>query len=635
MPKDRPPSDAPQRGLLAWPRRSRGDRTWRAAQPQLLRLARRAVADPDVDAVAATGAELALGLLGVDLIGVRELARDACTLVARALAGPWPDDATRPGTIRLDEAPLIALALDAGGPVWSERIAVDDRFPPPPRLCALGVESVLVLPLAGAHGPIGAIAALSRVRRGFQPGLVELLDAVGDLLGAALQRRRDEEELRSAESCYRTLVEQAPVCIQGIDRTARIAAINEAGLRMTGLGRDAAIGRSYLDLVAPGDRPRVAMLLSQALEGRPSEFDFDSAVAGRSFTSSFIPVPGAAGEIGALIGVTQDITARRRAETVLRASEERYRELFENAGEAILTCDLEGRITSLNPAAQALAGLDGSDAVGRPIAEVLPAETLRQARERAQLALENGRGGVTEPLTVRAPDGRETPVEASIRYVLRNGVPAGFQIIARDVSERVLLESQLRQAQKMEALGRLAGGVAHDFNNLVTAIAGYAELALRAAPPDGARLRHDLSAIGDAAARAASLTRQLLAFSRKDVVEPRLFDLGVLVSDMEEMLSGLAGEDVLLEVRSDEGCCVEADPGQLEQVVLNLVVNARDAMPAGGALTIACERAPVTRLVRLTVADTGVGMDDDVRSHLFEPFFTTKEAGRGTGLGLS
>jgi PAS domain S-box-containing protein len=610
---------------------------WSEAQPRLLRLARRAVADRDVEGVAAEGAALARELLGVDLVGIRELARDGRTLGARAAAGSWPGEPGRADVIRVEQAPLIELALDADRSIWSERIDEDDRLRrSPTNLFAMGVESVLVSPLRGHSGQIGVLSALSLTRRRFDDELVDLFEAIAELLGAAFQRRRDDEELRKAEQRYRTLVESAPVCIQGIDRTARIDAINEAGLRMTGLTRDAAIGRSYLDLVAPGDRPRVAMLLSQALEGRPSEFEFESADSERAFASSFIPLRGGSGDIEALIGVTQDVTARRRAEAVLRASEERYRELFENASEAIVTCDLDGRITSLNPAAQALAGLEIGAAIGRPLSDVVDVETLLRARGRAQEALEAGRDGVTEPLVVvHAYDGREVPVEASVRYARRNGVPVGFQIIARDVSERTRLEGQLRQAQKMDALGRLAGGVAHDFNNLVTAIAGYAELAQRAAPPGEDRLAHDLASIVDAAGRASSLTRQLLAFSRTEVVEPRVFDAAALVADMEEMLAGLAGEDVRLEVSAGEGCCVEADPGQLEQVVLNLVVNARDAMPAGGTLRLGCEAVPGGELVRLTVSDTGIGMTEEVRARLFEPFFTTKEHGRGTGLGLS
>jgi two-component system, cell cycle sensor histidine kinase and response regulator CckA len=635
--QERPLFAAPSRGLLSRAGRSRRDeRIWRDAQPHLLRLARRAVADPDVEAVAAAGAQLALGLLDVDLIGVRELARDGETLLARAAVGPWPDEYPRPERLDLESAPLISLALASGHAIVSEDVTKDPRFPPPQHLLDLQIACAVTVPLAGTHGPVGVITVLSLVPRRFGRGTIDLLEAVGELLGAAFQRRRDEEELRDAEERYRTLVDRAPVCIQGIDRTARIHAINQAGLRMMNLSREDAIGRSYLDLVAPGDRPRVAMLLSQALEGRPSEFDFDSADSNRSFASSFIPLAPVDGEVRGLIGVTQDVTARRRAEAVLRSSEERYRELFENASETILTCDLDGWITSLNPAGEALAGYARGDAVGRRVAEVVSEETFRRVRDLAQAELERGRDGITEPLVMRSRNGEETAVEAGIRYVRRNGLPIGLQVIARDVSERLRLEAELRQAQKMEALGRLAGGVAHDFNNLVTAIAGYAQLALRAAPPGSGRLVDDLGAITDAASRAASLTRQLLAFSRSQVVDTQRVDVPVLVAGMEEMLRRLVGASVTLVTEiSTEGCCVDADPCQLEQIVLNLAVNARDAMPGGGTLTIACEPHEDAQLVRLRVSDTGIGMTDAVRTRLFEPFFTTKEPGKGTGLGLA
>jgi PAS domain S-box-containing protein len=602
----------------------------------LLALARRAVVDPDVDAVAAAGALLALELLEVDMIGVRELARDGRTSLARAAVGSWPPGVPRPPTIELRTAPLMALALQSRACVVAERIAGDPRFSPPPSLVAIGVESAAVIPLTGVHGPVGVISALSRSQRRFDRTAVELLEAVAELLGAAFQRRRDEEELRDAEERYRTLVDRAPVCIQGIDRTARIAAINEAGLRMTNLTRQAALGRSYLDLVAPGDRPRVAMLLSQALEGRPSEFDFDSVDGERSFACSFIPLSTPDGEVPGLIGVTQDVTGRRRAEAVLRASEERYRELFENATEAIFICGLDGRITSLNPAAETLVGCTHAEALGNPIAELVSDEAFVQARRLAELSPEHGGGGVTEPLVVRSRAGGRTVVEASACYVRRNGLPVGLQIIARDVSERIRLEAELRQAQKMEALGRLAGGVAHDFNNLVTAIAGYAQLARRSAPAGDERLNGDLEAIVDAAGRAAALTRQLLSFSRRQVVETERLDAARLVRGMEEMLRRLVGEHVSLDLHASDGdCWVDAEPSQLEQILLNLAVNARDAMPSGGRLSISCCPADGERSVRITVADCGTGMDDVVRARLFEPFFTTKGPGKGTGLGLA
>jgi two-component system, cell cycle sensor histidine kinase and response regulator CckA len=223
----------------------------------------------------------------------------------------------------------------------------------------------------------------------------------------------------------------------------------------------------------------------------------------------------------------------------------------------------------------------------------------------------------------------------------------GLIINARDLTERQQLETQLRVSQKMEGIGRLAGGIAHDFNNLLTAILGYAELMESQLEDEG--LKSELREIRLAGERAAALTRQLLAFSRKQVLQPRILDLNAVVSEMEKLLRRLIGEDVELTTRLDPALeSVKADPGQLEQVLMNLAVNARDAMPEGGTLTIetantvldagfttAHPGARSGEYAILTVADTGIGMSDEVRSHAFEPFFTTKEHGKGTGLGLA
>jgi PAS domain S-box-containing protein len=352
--------------------------------------------------------------------------------------------------------------------------------------------------------------------------------------------------------------------------------------------------------------------------------------------------------VGLVAGRLRESHARlRRQEAELRSSEARYRGLVDLAADAILVSAREAGIVEANHRASELTGQPREALVGAPLEALFGAAELARVPFRYDLA-DQGRI-VTAERRLRRRDGSEVPVEMSSRRM-----PDGkYQTILRDVSERhraeaerAALEARLGQSQKMEAVGRLAGGVAHDFNNLLTAITGSLALALRDVA-EGARARRWLMETDRAAWRAAALTHQLLAFSRQQVIAPRVLDLRAVVTGAGSMLSRMIGEDVALRTRLAEApCLVEVDQGQLEQVLLNLAANARDAMPAGGVLTIevareesvpvgAGDRLPAGPVVVLTVSDTGHGMSEEVRARIFEPFFTTKAAGSGTGLGLA
>jgi two-component system, cell cycle sensor histidine kinase and response regulator CckA len=315
---------------------------------------------------------------------------------------------------------------------------------------------------------------------------------------------------------------------------------------------------------------------------------------------------------------TEQIRRRLEREAQLEA---RYRDLFESASDAVFALDACGIVKAMNRAGRDLTGL----AEGASFLAAVAPTSLSDAK-----ALLDSKSPVTRELVLNAPSG-QVLLEVSARPTLDGGSSSGVQAIARDLTDRRRLESELRQAQKMEAIGRLAGGIAHDFNNLLTVINGNAEVLRLRLPAGESGLAEEIVRAGE---HAATLTRQLLAFSRKGVIAPRVLCPNTIIDGVRRMLARLVGERVQLVTDLDDTVgCVRIDPGQLEQAMLNLAVNARDAMPQGGTLTIQTRTQPGR--ARIVVTDTGMGMDAGTRARAFEPFFTTKPAGEGTGLGLA
>ncbi|MEW6207339.1 MAG: PAS domain S-box protein [Acidobacteriota bacterium] len=586
-------------------------------------------------------------------------------------------------------------------------------------------------------------------------------------------RKRSEEALKASEERYRLLVTSAPVCIHEIDRAGRLISINPAGLKMMGADDESQIcGIAYLDAVSLADRPRVAEFLARALKGESSEFEFVAAGEGESrvFASCFIPIKGEKGVVRRLMGITRDITDRRRAENRLKQALAWQKAIFEGSRDAIFITDIDSRFIAVNDAACELAGYSKEELLRMRISdlheeadlsaykkyhdqimageEILSeAKILRKDGRKVDAEFSNRRvciGGLLYMHTtarditerkrseealksseeryrrffekdlagayISTPDGRlldcnpafarifgfdsvedalnhnlasfyRNPVDRKTFFdlmkkqgrleyyeeelrrkdgelvqVIENAIGTfnergelievlGFLI---DDTERRKVEEQFRQAQKMDAIGRLAGGVAHDFNNLLTAMLGYSKLALSSLH-DGDPLREYIEEIEKAGKRAAALTNQLLAFSRKQVLQPKVLDLNGVIVEVEKLLRRLIGENIeLITNLEPELGRVKADPGQIEQVIMNLAVNSRDAMPQGGKLVIETSNAYLdedfTRkhtsahlgmYVMLAVSDNGSGMDEETCMRVFEPFFTTKEKGKGTGLGLS
>ncbi|MGH7248571.1 MAG: two-component system sensor histidine kinase NtrB, partial [Pseudomonadota bacterium] len=323
---------------------------------------------------------------------------------------------------------------------------------------------------------------------------------------------------------------------------------------------------------------------------------------------------------------------RRRAEQALRESEERYRQLFENANDIVFALDAQGNFISINSAFERVTGFKRDEALGMKLSSAVAPEDAERSRDMVQRKL-SGDGPSTEDFTIVTKAGRRRMVEVSARPLVAGGKPAAVHGIARDITDRRDLEDRLRQAQKMEAIGQLAGGVAHDFNNLLMVINGYSNMALEEISP-GDPAWNDIEEVKKAGERATQLTRQLLAFSRKQVLQPQVLDLNDTIANMDKLLRRLLGENIVLhtECEPDLGC-VKADRGQLEQVIMNLAINGRDAMNESGILTLRTRNDGP--FVILEVRDTGSGMTSETKKHLFEPFFTTKAKGKGTGLGLS
>jgi PAS domain S-box-containing protein len=345
----------------------------------------------------------------------------------------------------------------------------------------------------------------------------------------------------------------------------------------------------------------------------------------------------------AAANVLAEAIDRKHAEDELRQSESQSRALFENALDAVLITDEHGAYVDANRAACDLLGVPYNEVIGRTVDDFIEQDSKAEAGPMWEEFLKEGR--MRGVIRLQRPD--ETVVDVDVSATA-NFLPGRHLSVLRDVTERRKLEEQLRQSQKLESVGMLAGGIAHDFNNLLTVITGYSELTLGRLENADPLARY-VEEIKNAAERATSLTRHLLAFSRKQVLQPKVIDLNSIIANIEKMVGRLVGEDMELLIKPCIGLgLVKADPGQIEQVILNLVINARDAMPNGGKITLETARVYLDKeyarqhiavqpgwYVMLAVADTGHGMDAKTQKHIFEPFFTTKESGKGTGLGLS
>ena len=482
----------------------------------------------------------------------------------------------------------------------------------------------------------------------------DILQFVSTQVAMAIERKRAEEAVRASEARLKALLDSALDACVTMDETGRITSWSAAAEAVFGWPAWETIGRSLAATIIPrqhregharglarfletGEGP----ILRQRIEITALHRD------GREFPVELTVTPTRLGDHWLFGAFVRDLTDAKRAEQALRRSEASYRGLVEHAAYGIYRATADGKFLMVNPALFTMLGYPSAEDVLQldisRDAYVDPAARVRILERCEQF------GSAIEEVAWRRRDGSTITVRLNGRPVRGpDGALECFEFIVDDVTEQRALEERLRQTQKMEAVGRLAGGIAHDFNNLLTAILGSVDFLRRALGPEHPE-HAETEEIQKAAVRAADLTRQLLAFSRQQVLAPKVLELDALVTNLEKMLCRLIGEDVELRFAPKAArAAVRADPGQLEQVIVNLVVNARDAMPRGGKLTIetatvdldaayAWEHGTVEpgRYVMLAVTDTGVGIDRAARARLFEPFFTTKEFGKGTGLGLA
>ena len=480
--------------------------------------------------------------------------------------------------------------------------------------------------------------------------MISFAAATGRIFLVQNQLLVSARELQKNLALLRGITEGTTDAVFVKDLSGRYLMINTAGARFLGLKPEEVIGHTDVDLFFPEVGRAIWARDCRTLQsGEMQTYEEFGTAAGvtRLYLATKGPFRDSGGQVIGLLGICRDITERKRADEAVRQSQEKLRMHIENTPLAVVEWDLEFRVTAWNSSAERIFGYTRQEAMGQHGNFILSRQSRKQVDQvwRQLLARKGGSWNTSDNVT---KSGRTITCEwYNTPLVDDAGRVLGVASFVQDVTERVALEERLRQSQKMEAVGRLAGGVAHDFNNLLTIILGYTQVLSDGLPPG--RLADSTGQIKSAAERAAGITRQLLAFSRKQMLSPRIIDLNDIVLNLDSMLRRLIGEDIEVHtVPANDLGSVKADPGQIEQVIMNLALNARDAMPRGGTLTLETANAELDETfarvhqpvepghyVMLAVTDTGQGMTPEVQARIFEPFFTTKEVGKGTGLGLS
>jgi len=498
---------------------------------------------------------------------------------------------------------------------------------------------------------------------------IPLLDEQGQLWGG-VEIIMDVSDIRKTEKDLRLVKERMQLALEGANLgtwdwnvvTGEVQ-FNRQWAEMLGYRLEELEPRltTWEKLVHPDDYHYARTQITANFEGKTPSYESEHRLRAKDGTWRWIYDCGKVlerdrdGKPIRMTGVHLDITDRKAAEDALRASEIKFRGMAENLADALFITDAEGIITYMSPSTKQVFGLPPDEMIGRTFTDFLAEDQIAYALSEFQTCVTSGKQTANIQLIMKRKDGSHFHGELSASLLMNGDNMRGTLGQIRDITERIKaaeeksrLEDQLHQAQKMEAIGRLAGGVAHDFNNILTGINGYSEMILGGLEP-GDPLRADMLEIKSAGERAAALTAQLLAFSRKQVIDPKVVRPNEILEMSQKMLQRIIGEDVELRFIAARNLGrIKADPSQIDQILVNLAVNARDAMPNGGKLVIETQNVTIDEAfcaahldaqpgeyVSLTVSDTGCGMDEQTRQKIFEPFFSTKDKEKGTGLGLA
>ena len=510
--------------------------------------------------------------------------------------------------------------------------------------------TTMLAPIRKGDRVLGVLFIQRRLARSYAARDVDILQTLADQSGGALQRVQVEEELRQSQRRFHELFENSPDAIFVEDLRGKVLDVNRSACTLHGLTREQLVGSNAIErLVPPARRDAARADFQKLAAGQLNWLESESLRAdGRSVSVEIRGVRVEYDSAPALLLHVRDITERRAAEMALRSSETLFRSVWENSVDGMRLTDENGTIVAANEAYCRLVGLTHEQLEGKPFTVTYAA---KQDWEKMLLwHNEHFRSGLIREKSeynLVLHDNRSVVFEVTDSYVESGGKPRLLLTLFRDTTVHRRLEEQLRQSQKMEAIGQLAGGIAHDFNNILTIILGHATL-LTLANLDP-KLLGSAQQIKQASERAAGLTRQLLAFGRKQIFNPRPLDLNRVVGKMTDLLARLLGEDIALQINfSSQPAVIAADVSMLEQILLNLSVNSRDAMPRGGQMGIRIALVDVDeehtrrvaearrgKFIRLSHSDNGEGIPPENLSRIFEPFFTTKELGKGTGLGLA